>query len=106
MEYIQTSFHRLLSVNIKRYRQQNLMEIHELALKCGISSEEFSNIEDGKVFPEPEVLDKLTTALRIKPSQLFYSDNDAPDSSYNLFYKNCQEPQTHKAALNEPHKQQ
>jgi transcriptional regulator with XRE-family HTH domain len=48
----------------------------ELAERCGISTNYLATIEIGGKFPSPDTLEKLVTALNLKPYQLFLSEDD------------------------------
>jgi transcriptional regulator with XRE-family HTH domain len=66
-----TVFHRLLAENIKKRRLYLGASRDRLAEKAGISTNYLSEIESGKKFPRPELLERLCLALEMTPCQMF-----------------------------------
>jgi transcriptional regulator with XRE-family HTH domain len=53
----------------------------ELAERAEISSGYIGEIEMGRKFPTPEVLERLAEALELRPFRLLMSPDDAADSA-------------------------
>ncbi|GHV77672.1 hypothetical protein AGMMS49942_24930 [Spirochaetia bacterium] len=66
---------RILSGNIKRFRQQNNMSQMTLAGKLDISTNFLSDIERSKAWLSPCTLVRLASALNIEPYELFRADS-------------------------------
>ena len=66
---------RILSGNIKRFRQQNHMSQMTLAGKLDISTNFLSDIERSKAWLSPNTLVRLASALNIEPYELFRADS-------------------------------
>lgn len=69
-------FKLLLARNLKLARARLRLTQQELAEACGLSTNYLATIEIGGKFPSSETLEKLTSALKIKPYQLFLEDDD------------------------------
>jgi transcriptional regulator with XRE-family HTH domain len=59
-----------LSFNLKRIRKIKGLTQKQLAEKVGVSSNFIANIEQGKRNPSLEVVEKISTVLRIEPKDL------------------------------------
>jgi len=61
----------ILSINIKRYRQNRNLSQADLAEKLDISVNFLCNIENGNRWISPQTLAKFATVLNIEPYELF-----------------------------------
>jgi transcriptional regulator with XRE-family HTH domain len=66
----------LLIINIKEARKKLDFSQMKLSIKCNISSSYIGEIESGRKFPSSETLLKISSALGLKPYQLFLDKND------------------------------
>ena len=57
--------------NLRRYRSIRGMSQSQLAELAGISNNFLSQVEGGKKFPSPKVMDRLALALKVQPFELF-----------------------------------
>lgn len=66
-----TEFHRLLGANMRIKRKEIGLSQADFAEKCDISTNYVSEIEVGRKFPKPAVLEKIASVLGIDPEDLF-----------------------------------
>jgi transcriptional regulator with XRE-family HTH domain len=71
-----TKIRELLATNLKSYRAARGWSQAKLAEKAGISTQYIGMIETKIKFPSSNMLEKLATALRIDPAELFYKKID------------------------------
>ena len=71
----------LLGKNIRKYRQKNNLSQTQLAEKIDVSFRYISYVECGKSFPSADVLQSISTALKVPVYQLFYPDSSVDDST-------------------------
>lgn len=76
-----SELHRSLVFNVKRRRAQLAISQMELAERAGISSGYVGEIEMGRKFPTPDVLERLAEALEVRPFRLLMSPEDVADSA-------------------------
>jgi len=76
-----SELHRSLVLNIKRRRAQLAISQMELAERAGISAGYVGEIEMGRKFPTPEVLERIALALEVRPFRLVMSPEDVADSA-------------------------
>jgi transcriptional regulator with XRE-family HTH domain len=69
---------RILSLNIKRYRNSRNISQADLAEKLDISVNFLSNIENGNKWISPLTLVKFASALNIEPYELFKPEEALP----------------------------
>lgn len=69
-------FRALLAKNLKLARARRGLTQQELAEACGLSTNYLATIEIGGKFPSADTLEKMAAALKMKPYQLFLSDDD------------------------------
>lgn len=62
--------------NVKRRRESLAMTQRELAQKSGMSQGYLAEIETGKKFPSAESIERLCTALEVRPFELFVEAED------------------------------
>jgi transcriptional regulator with XRE-family HTH domain len=62
---------------MKRRRAKLAISQMELAERAGISPGYVGEVEMGRKFPSPEILERIASALGIRPYRLFMSDADA-----------------------------
>ena len=62
--------------NLKYYRKERGFRQIDLALEIGKSTNYINSIENGKYFPSPETIERLSEVLGIDPMRLF--DKNAP----------------------------
>jgi transcriptional regulator with XRE-family HTH domain len=70
---------RLKSVfieNLRKYRKERGFSQAALAEKCDTSTSYIGQIEIGNRFPSLELIEKLATALQIRPHLLFFIESD------------------------------
>lgn len=60
--------------NLKFFRKQCGLRQLDLALEIGKSSNYINSIENGKYFPSPETIDRISEVLNVHPSQFFLED--------------------------------
>lgn len=60
--------------NLRFFRKKCGLRQLDLALEIGKSSNYINSVENGKYFPSPETIDKISIALKIHPSELFLED--------------------------------
>ncbi len=61
---------KILSENLKKYRQENRISQEELAARADLSTRGYGKIERGEVHPSLETLDKLARATGLSQSLL------------------------------------
>lgn len=66
----------IVGKNVREARKQLNYTQSKLAEKIDIQNVEMSRIEKGLVFPKYETFEKLIIALKIRPYQLFKTDED------------------------------
>lgn len=69
--------------NLKYYRKEKKLRQLDLAIEIGKSSNYINSIENGKYFPSPETIEKISDFLKIEPMQLF--DKKNPCDKQNEF---------------------
>jgi transcriptional regulator with XRE-family HTH domain len=67
--------------NVKRRRGQLGISQMELASRAELSSGYIGEIEMGRKFPTPEVLERLAAALETKPFTLIMGEDDVAESA-------------------------
>jgi transcriptional regulator with XRE-family HTH domain len=67
--------------NVKRRRALLGISQMELASRADLSSGYVGEIEMGRKFPTPEVLERLATALETKPFALIMGEDDVAESA-------------------------
>ena len=65
-----------MAANLKSYRTVRGWSQAKLAEKAGISTQYVGMIETKIKFPSADMLQKLATALKIDPAELFYKEID------------------------------
>lgn len=74
----------LLGKNIRHFRDAIGLTQLELANQVGVEGGGYiSNVENGKIWPRPEVLEKITKALGVKTIDLFNEETGGLDKSMN-----------------------
>lgn len=71
-----TDFRICLGNNLKRLRKQHGLTQSSLAEVFGMETHNLNRIENGKSFPKPETLTKITNHFKISPYELFLDEND------------------------------
>ena len=66
---------KILSENLKKYRQANRISQEELAARAELSTRGYGKIERGEVHPSLETLDKLARATGL--SQSFFLSEES-----------------------------
>jgi transcriptional regulator with XRE-family HTH domain len=69
-------FRKALAKNIKQARGREGFTQQELAERCELSTNYLATIEIGGKFPSSKTLEKLASALKLKPYQFFIEDGD------------------------------
>lgn len=64
------NYQKLMSVNIKKLRQNNHLTQEEFAEKVGLSLQGLSNIERNRYQPTADTVDRICKAFDIQPAQL------------------------------------
>lgn len=81
-KYIYIFYHMSMNIrktfgqNIKIYRKQKLLSQEQLAERLNISVKHLSTLETGKTFASPELMEKISTVLKVSVSSLFYEVNE------------------------------
>lgn len=60
--------------NLKFFRKNFGLRQLDLSLEIGKSSNYINSVENGKYFPSPETIDKISSVFKIHPSELFLED--------------------------------
>ena len=79
-----TNIRELLASNLKSYRAARGWSQAKLAEKAGISTQYIGMIETKIKFPSSDMLQKLATALKIDPAELFYNEIDVETIRKNI----------------------
>jgi transcriptional regulator with XRE-family HTH domain len=69
-------FKALVAKNIKLARSRLGLTQQELAELCGLSTNYLATVEIGGKFPSSDTLERLISALKLKPYELFIDDDD------------------------------
>ncbi len=64
---------KIVGLNIKKYRKNLGKTQEQLSELIDVTSKHLSKVEQGQRFPSPELIEKLSIALKISPPALFYS---------------------------------
>ncbi len=72
-----TEMHRCLAANLKALRQRWGFSQAELAERAEVSVSYMGEIETAEKWPAAEILERLSSALHVKPFQLFLEPSDA-----------------------------
>ena len=67
---------KILSENLKKYRQANRISQEELAARAELSTRGYGKIERGEVHPSLETLDKLARATGLAQSFLLSEEGN------------------------------
>ena len=67
---------KILSENLKKYRQANRISQEELAARAELSTRGYGKIERGEVHPSLETLDKLARATGLSQSFLLSEEGN------------------------------
>lgn len=62
--------------NLKLYRERRFLSQQEFAERSGLSQSFVADIERGKKFPSPASIEKICSALEIRPFELFLGPED------------------------------
>ena len=76
-----TELHRNLIRAMKRRRTSLAISQMELAERAGISAGYVGEVEMGRKFPSPEILERIAAALEVRPYRLLMSDEDVADAA-------------------------
>jgi transcriptional regulator with XRE-family HTH domain len=71
LEENQVNIQELFINNLKSYRKEKKISQLELALRCDSAQTYISEIEVGKKFPSPDMIEKIAKALNIESWSLF-----------------------------------
>ncbi|MCL2210244.1 MAG: helix-turn-helix transcriptional regulator [Treponema sp.] len=71
------TFQELFIVNLKGYRKKRKFSQAKLAEICKSSQAYIAEIEVGKKFPSPEMIEKMASALGVESYYLFQSNTTA-----------------------------
>lgn len=74
-----TELHHLLIRNLKSRRGSLGLSQMELAEKAELSAGYIGEIEMGRKFPAPEVLERLAAALDVRPYRLLMGEDDVAE---------------------------
>lgn len=69
-----TSSREVFINNLKFFRKKCGLRQLDLAMEIGKSSNYINSVENGKYFPSPETIDKISAVLKIHPSELFLEE--------------------------------
>jgi transcriptional regulator with XRE-family HTH domain len=78
-----TNIQRLFIANLRFYRTQRNLSQLALSEKIGISPNYLNAVENGKNFPSPEVLERMTQVLHILPYQMFLESPALTSENWN-----------------------
>ena len=62
--------------NLRKYRKHRNISQMALAEKCGTSTAYIGQIEIGNRFPSLDMIEKIASALQLKPYLLFFDNSD------------------------------
>jgi transcriptional regulator with XRE-family HTH domain len=65
---------------MKRRRATLAISQMELAERAGISAGYVGEVEMGRKYPSPEILERIASALKVRPYRLLMSDEDVADA--------------------------
>jgi transcriptional regulator with XRE-family HTH domain len=74
-----TELHRILVDNMKRLRSELGISQMELAARAELSSGYVGEIEMGRKYPAPEVMERIASALGVKPYRLLMGEDDVAE---------------------------
>ncbi len=74
----------VFGANIHAYRKEKKWSQEQLAEKVDISLKHLSNMETGKVFASAELIEKISRALGVSVSALFYTVQEKSCDSSDL----------------------
>jgi transcriptional regulator with XRE-family HTH domain len=74
-----TQLHRNLVYNLKRRRAFLAISQMELAERAGVSAGYVGEVEMGRKYPSAETLERLASALGVKPYRLLMGEEDVAD---------------------------
>lgn len=77
--YVVMSLRIIFGENIKFYRKQKGLSQQQFSEQCKIVPNYVSEIENGKKFPSPELIEKFATVLAVEPYVLFMDSKDLSD---------------------------
>lgn len=77
--YFMTPSREVFINNLKFFRKKFGLRQLDLSLEIGKSSNYINSVENGKYFPSPETIDKISTVFEIHPSELFL-ENGCPEN--------------------------
>lgn len=72
--YFMTPSREVFINNLKFFRKKFGLRQLDLSLEIGKSSNYINSVENGKYFPSPETIDKISSVFEIHPSELFLED--------------------------------
>ncbi|GHV79035.1 hypothetical protein AGMMS49944_08260 [Spirochaetia bacterium] len=78
---------RILSINLKRYRNFRKFSQTELAEKLDISIPFLSDIENGKKWVSPRTLAKMADVFNLEAYELLRPAETIPDDAINIIEK-------------------
>jgi transcriptional regulator with XRE-family HTH domain len=78
---------KILSKNLRKYRNYRKFSQAELAEKLDISIPFLSDIENGKKWVSPRTLAKMADTFNIEAFELLRPENSIPDDSANIIDK-------------------
>ena len=83
-----TNIKLLLGRRIKEYRKKLNLTQAKLAELVNVDNKHISCIESGKNFPSADLIDRLATALKIEPKDLFeyYHLQDSKNLKQDIIY--------------------
>ncbi|MDR2588750.1 MAG: helix-turn-helix domain-containing protein [Spirochaetales bacterium] len=73
---------RIFIDNLKKYRDREHLSQMKLAERCETAASYIGEIEIGRKFPSIEMIEKIASALHVKPHSLFLEDVDAARTAY------------------------
>ena len=76
-----TELHRNLIRSMKRRRSFLAISQMELAERAGISPGYVGEVEMGRKYPSPDILERIAAALEVRPYRLLMSDEDVADAA-------------------------
>ena len=61
----------ILGQAVRELRMERQRSVRDLATLCGMSPEGLAALEDGRLDPDPEMLDALALALEVRRPEIF-----------------------------------
>lgn len=82
-----TELQKILSWNMKLYRKKALLSQSDLANRIQSASTYISQIERGKRFPSPKMIERIAKVLDVAEFELFTPEKMGRENSFDLYQR-------------------